>query len=251
MRNIKLTIEYDGTNYCGWQIQNKKLKQKKENRTIQQILENFLSKILQEKIKLVGSGRTDSGVHALGQVANFKTKSKLNLQNIHNGLNSILPLDIRIREAEVIRMSFHARFSAKRKLYRYTIVNNSFISPFERRYAYLVKFPLNLRKMRKAARLLLGKHDFRSFQAVEKDKRHSVRKIFRLDIRKKDDLIYLDIEADGFLYKMVRNIVGTLIEVGRAKIKPEDIKTILKSKDRSCAGPCASAKGLNLLEVTY
>lgn len=248
MRNIKLTIEYDGTDYAGWQIQNRSKSRKK---TIQKTLENALNQILQERIKVIASGRTDAGVHALAQVANFKTKSKLSGKNIQNALNSILPRDIRIKHVEDTHPNFHARFAAKSKLYRYTILNDSFASPFLRRYCYLVKYPLNIKKMRQAAQYLLGRHDLRSFQAVDKRERDSVRSIKRLEIRKTKDIIYLEIEADGFLYHMVRNIAGTMIEVGRGKINPLQIKEILKAKNRVYAGPCAAAKGLCLVRVRY
>ncbi len=246
MRNIKITVEYDGTGYCGWQIQNRS-----SAKSIQETIEKALRKILQEKIKVVGSGRTDSGVHALAQAANFKTHSKLDCKNIHKALNSSLPRDIRITQLEDTHLQFHARFSAKAKLYRYSIVNGSFASPFLYRYSHLVKYPLDLGKMRRAAKSLLGRHNFRSFQAVDKRDRHSVRTIKRLEIRKKGSLICLNIEANGFLYRMARNMIGTLLEVGRGRLKPEDIKVILKAKNRRYAGPCAPAKGLCLIEVKY
>ena len=251
MRNIKLIIEYDGTDYSGWQVQNNKAKSKKQNKTIQQTLENTLAKILQEKIKVIASGRTDAGVHAFNQTANFKTKSSLACRNIQKALNSALPEDIRIKKAEDIHPDFHARFSARSKRYRYAIVNDSFVSVHLRRFCSLVRYPLDLSKMRRAARYLLGRHNFRSFQAVDKRERHPVRRILRLDIRKSGNLIYLDIEANGFLYRMARNIVGSLIEVGRGRLAPEDIKRILRAKNRIYAGPCAPAKGLCLMEVKY
>jgi tRNA pseudouridine38-40 synthase len=247
MRNIRLIIEYEGTNYSGWQVQTRH----KQKKTVQEILEKALAQILQEKIKVIGSGRTDAGVHSLGQTANFKTKSKLDCDNIQRALNSILPKDIRIREIEQVRADFHARFSARSKIYRYTIVNHSFASPFLRRWAYLVRHPLNLRRMRSAAKYLLGKHNFRSFQAADKKERNSVRTIKWLDIRRDGDLIHINIEADGFLYRMVRNIAGTLIEVGRGRRSAENIKTILKAKNRIYAGSCAPARGLCLMEVKY
>ena len=263
MRNVKLIIEYEGTSYCGWQIQNRrKVKGKKQNKTIQQTLEKALSQILQEKIRVIASGRTDAGVHAQGQVANFKTKSKLNCENIQKALNSVLPENIRIKQAEDARADFHARFSVQSKLYRYTIVSDSYVSPHLYRYAHLVKYPLDVKKMRQAAPYLLGRHNLRSFQAVDKRERHparpgcsqaggSVRTIKRLGIHNNKNIIYLDIEADGFLYRMVRNIVGTLIEVGRGRLKPQDIERILKVKNRIYAGPCAPARGLTLVEVKY
>lgn len=257
MRNIKLIIEYEGTNYCGWQIQRKPRKiqrvkgSKSQRKTIQEELEKALRQLLQEKVKVIGSGRTDSGVHALGQVANFRTKTRLKCKNIQQGLNTILPEDIRIRDAEAAPPNFHARFLAKSKLYRYTITNASFVSPHLRHFSYLVKFPLNVQKMRQGASYLLGKHDFRSFQAKDKRVSSSVRTIRKLDIYKRKDQIFLDIEADGFLYRMVRNIAGTLLEIGRGRLKAEDVREILRAKDRAYAGPCAVARGLCLVRVNY
>ena len=245
MRNIKIVIEYDGTNYCGWQIQRTKKK------SIQQVLEKTLSQILQHKLKVIGSGRTDAGVHAQGQVANFKTLSKISCPQIQKALNSILPEDIRIKEVTNVHPNFHARFLAKAKLYRYLIVNDSFTPPHLRAFVYLVKPTLNLKKMRQAAKYLLGRHNFRSFQAVDKKERVAIRTIKRLDITKHKKLISCDIQANGFLYKMARNIVGSLIEVGKGRFKPQDINKILKAKNRKVAGPCAPAKGLCLLKVQY
>ncbi len=256
MRNIKIAVEYDGTNYAGWQIQKRQftvdsLQLTEKKKTIQQTIEEALGKILQEKIRVIGSGRTDSGVHAQGQAANFKTKSELACKNIQRALNSILPRDIRITQARQVSADFHARFSAQSKLYRYTIVNDSFASPRLYKYAYLVKYPLDLGKMRGAAKLLVGRHDFRSFQAMDKKHKPSVRTIKRLIIRKAKNMIHLDIEAEGFLYKMARNITGTLIEIGKKRLKPGDISEILRRKNRIYAGPCAPAKGLSLVKVSY
>lgn len=246
MRNIKLIIEYEGSGYSGWQVQNGS-----QRKTVQETIEVALARILQEKIKLIGSGRTDSGVHAQAQIANFKTKSRLDCADIKRALNSVLPADIRIKEAKEAHPDFHARFAAQSKTYRYTIVNDSFASPFLRRYAHLIKYPLSIAKMRKAGNHLIGRHNLASFQAQDKRERPAVRTIKRLNVRKSKNLIQIDIEADGFLYRMVRNIVGTLIEVGRKRLEPEDIKAILKAKNRIYAGPCAPARGLCLLEVRY
>lgn len=254
MRNLKITIEYDGTNYRGWQIQNSHKSQvtsHNSNKTIQGILEQALRKILREKIRVIGSGRTDSGVHAQNQVANFKTKTKIGCQEIQRCLNGVLPSDIRVKGAEEASADFHARFSARAKLYRYTIVNDSFASPFLRRYAHLVKSPLDVRKMQEASRLFLGRRNLRSFQAVDKKMRPAVRAIKRLNVRRVKNLIYIEIEAKGFLYRMARNIAGTLIEVGRGKLQPQAITSILAAKNRVFAGPCAPAKGLCLLKVAY
>ena len=253
MRNLKIVVEYDGTNYAGWQVQNRRQKteDRRQKTTVQERLEKALSRILQEQIKVIGSGRTDSGVHALGQVANFKTKSRLKSKNIQAALNSSLPADIRIKHVQDVEQSFHARFSARSKLYRYTILNQAFHSPHLRHFSHLVKYPLNVGKIRQAAQYLVGRHNLRSFQAIDKRERSSVRTIKRLQVRRKDRLIFLDIEASGFLYRMVRNIVGTLIEAGRGRLQPEEIKKILKAKNRAYAGPCAPAKGLCLVDVRY
>ncbi|MFH1407046.1 MAG: tRNA pseudouridine(38-40) synthase TruA [Candidatus Omnitrophota bacterium] len=260
MRNIKLSIEYDGTNHSGWQVQRKpniksqKLKTQTKNQkfsTIQNEIEKALAKILQEKIRVIASGRTDSGVHAKAQIANFKTHTKLPAESIKNALNANLPDDIAISGAEDIDTDFHARFSAKSKLYRYTVLNRSNRSPLAIKYSYFIRAPLNVSAMKQAARVLLGRHDFKSFQATDKIERKSVRTIKKLSLQKKKDFIYMDVEADGFLYNMVRNIAGTLIDVGRGRIKPDDMKKILAARDRKKAGPAAPAKGLCLLKVNY
>ncbi|MFH1245557.1 MAG: tRNA pseudouridine(38-40) synthase TruA [Candidatus Omnitrophota bacterium] len=271
MRNIKLAIGYEGTRYAGWQAQGlverragaTKRAQRKptgKKKTIQELIEQALSRILQEKIKVIGSGRTDAGVHAFAQIANFKTNSSLACSNIHKGLNSLLPADIRISCAEEVASSFHSRFTARSKLYRYNIVNGAGVSPFMVRYAYWVRYPLDVSEMDCAAGYLLGRHNFRSFQAQDKKERPAIRTLKRLDITAgsyktavgvEEQVISIDIEADGFLYRMVRNIAGTLIEVGRGKLKPGEMKKILAAKNRAYAGPCAPAKGLCLVEVRY
>lgn len=246
-------LEYEGTNYCGWQTQNRRSScdVRRSTRSVQETLEKALLQILQKKTKVIGSGRTDSGVHAEAQVASFLTDTQMDLKQLSRALNGVLPKDIKIARIQEVSNKFHARFSAKSKLYRYTVVNNQYASPFIRQYAHLVKQPLDVKRMRQAAKYFLGRHDFRSFQAADKKQRHSVRKILLLDIKKRADLIQLYIEADGFLYKMARNIAGTLIEVGRGRLLPPDIAKILKTKDRKYAGPCAPARGLCLMRVKY
>lgn len=247
-RNIRLTIEYDGTRFAGWQAQStaKKLK------TIQQEIEKAASRLLGEKIKLTGSGRTDSGVHAEAQTANFRTNSTLPPRNIKRGLNSYLPRDIAITSAKDVPLKFHSRFDAKEKLYRYTIINRKVRSPLLRRYVVACSYDLDISAMKKAAGYLIGKKDFKSFQTTDKKDRRSVRCIKRLDItRKKTSIIEIYIQADGFLYNMVRNIVGTLIDVGRGRISPEEVKDILKKRHRPAAGQTAPAKGLCLVRVFY
>lgn len=261
MRNIKLTIAYDGTNYAGWQVQKVKSKaparggsafggKNQKLKTVQETIEKALEKILQEKVKLTASGRTDSGVHAIGQVANFKTDSRLFPDNIQKALNSCLPKDIVVKKVEDVALEFHARYNATSKSYRYTILNSRFRSPFDRHYAAFIPYSLDIQSMQDAAVHLVGRHDFRSFQAKAGES-NSTRTIKSLSVKKRGRFIYIDIEADGFLYNMVRNIVGTLIEVGRGKLGANDVMKILKAKKRSLAGPTAPPEGLCLVKVRY
>lgn len=253
MRNIKLTIEYDGTNYAGWQIQ------KNTRLTIQEAIEKTLSKVVQEKVKLTASGRTDAGVHAAGQVANFKTESLIAAKNIQKALNSLLPGDIRIVNAEDVPLQFHARFSAKHKTYRYLILNQDYPSALLRDYCYFLPYKLDLNKMRRAAKAFLGRHDFSAFCASGSSAKHTVRTIKKITITRlvcklltvNCKLICIDITADGFLYNMARSIVGALLEVGRGKMKPESILEILNFQKRGLAGPTAPAAGLFLVKVDY
>jgi len=245
MRNIRLTIEYDGTQFRGWQIQTKRLK------TVQEEIEKALRKLFGKKIKLIGAGRTDSGVHAEGQTANFKVQSNLPLSNIRKGLNSYLPKDIAVLSAEEAKPHFHARFNAKAKLYRYTIVNRRVRSPLLKRYAANVSYDLDINAMKKAVRYFIGKKDFKSFQASDRKRKDSVRTIKKIYVVTKPPLIEVYIEADGFLYNMVRNIAGTLIDVGRGRFLPKDVKDILSKRHRPSAGQTAPAKGLCLVKVFY
>lgn len=247
MRNLRLEIEYDGTNYCGWQIQ----RNSNNKPSIQETLEKTLRKILQEKIKLIGSGRTDAGVHALAQVANFKTNSKVALEKLQKALNGNLPDDITISKIEEVSFKFNSRFNAKSKLYRYTILNRNYPSAGLRNTTYFYPHPLNIKLMQKEAKVLLGRHNFAAFVGANKTEINAVRTIKRIKITKDKDLIYIDIEADGFLYNMVRNIVGTLIEIGRGKFSKGSLKRILASRNRKLAGPTAPAYGLYLLKVKY
>lgn len=244
MRNIKLTIEYDGSQYAGWQIQNGR-----RSRTIQAAIEETLRKIIQEKIKLIGSGRTDAGVHAKAQVANFKTSSNLPLEKLQRALNGLLPEDISIIKAQEQNLNFHSRFDAKSKTYRYTVLNRSHRLALSRKFCFLYPYPLNIKLMRSQSRVLLGRHNFNSFRASNKIEKNSVRTIKSIKITRDKDKIYIDIEADGFLHNMARNIVGTLLEIGRGK--PLAIQKILLARDRRQAGPTAPAKGLCLMQVKY
>lgn len=246
MRNLRLEIEYDGSNYAGWQIQSKS-----RARTIQQVIEETLRSILQEKIKLIVSSRTDAGVHAKAQVVNFFTHSKISLPKLKLALNGVLPEDIKVIRIKNEALNFHSRFSAKSKLYRYTILNRDYSSPLLRNTVYFYPHPLDVKLMQKEASVLLGKHDFRAFQASQGKEKNPVKIIKKIDISQKDNFIYIDIEADGFLYNMVRNIVGTLIEIGRGRFAEGSLKKILRLKDRRLAGQTAPASGLCLLKVRY
>jgi len=244
MRNIKLTIEYDGTSYCGWQKQI-------NGPSIQETLEKALAKITGQKVTLTGAGRTDSGVHALAQVASFKVKSRLATEQLLFALNTNLPKDIAVKKVEAVRPGFNARFRAKSRLYRYSIINSPVRSPLEIRHSYQFRIPLDIKLMRREAKTLLGRHNFSSFQAKGGSKTTPVTTVKKISVTTKGKHIYIDIEAKGFLYNMVRNIVGTLMDIGRGKLSPGDTRKILKAKNRTLAGPTAPAKGLCLMKVNY
>lgn len=245
MRNIKLLIEYDGTNYLGWQVQPK-------GPTIQGMIEKKLCLLTGETIHLIGSGRTDSGVHAFGQVAHFRTQSQMDVHSFQRALNSLLPPDIVIRKAEEVAEDFHARKSSKSKVYEYQILNRDLRSAFDKGRVWHIPQKLDLEEMKKAARCLAGEHDFSSFRSVGSPTRTPVRKVMRVGWKKSQKgLIRFEIEASGFLKQMVRAIVGTLVEVGRGKITVEAFQRILESKDRRIAGPTAPAQGLFLKKVKY
>jgi tRNA pseudouridine38-40 synthase len=244
MKNIKLIIEYNGTNYSGWQSQ-------KNRTTIQNIIESCLSSLTKESIKIYGSGRTDSGVHAYGQVASFKSSSKIPPDKYSYALNQKLPDDIVIVKSELVPDDFHARYSAIKKEYIYKIYNSVFPSAIHRNHIYRIRQQLDIDRMRNACRHFYGKHDFSSFMSTGSDVINTEREIFKSEIIKKDDIITYNIIGNGFLYNMVRIIVGTLIEAGTGKIKPDKIQEILKSKDRSQSGKTAPPHGLYLNKVYY
>jgi tRNA pseudouridine38-40 synthase len=244
VRNIKLTIEYDGTGYVGWQRQ-------PSGPTIQETLETSLGTITGEKIKLLGSGRTDSGVHALGQVASFRTETSLSPSELQKGLNSILPKDIVIAAAEEAEPAFHAQLSAKSKTYIYKILNRPFPSAILRDRAWFVPHPLNARLMDEAASALIGEHDFRAFAQSEAAVKSTVRTVLGAGITKRKDMMELSIEADGFMKRMVRLIVGTLVQVGKEKITPQQFRAILESGEKTKFVHAAPARGLYLKEVKY
>jgi len=248
MINIKLTIEYEGTNYYGWQRQKRFL-------SVQGILEEKISQITQEKISINGSGRTDAGVHALGQVANYKTNSYIHLEELPFILNRMLPLDIRIKKAERVDNNFHARHSAVSKIYHYYVLNcnqnNNYLPIFLRNYVYCFYKNLNLEEMKKASKFLQGEHNFTSFACSGSRIGNWKRNIKDINIIRKGNIFCFHIEADAFLYKMIRTIVGTLLEVGNEKINYLEIKKILEAKNRKMAGKTVPAKGLFLMKVKY
>jgi len=245
MRNIKLTIEYEGTNYQGWQVQPR-------GDTVQGAIEEKLSLLTKEKVRLIGSGRTDAGVHAIAQVAHFRTGSRMDLHSIQRALNSLLPSDIAIVKAEEVEEGFHARKSAKSKVYEYRILNRNVRRVFDRLYAWYIPQKLDLVEMKKATQSLIGEHDFSAFRSVGTPTRTAVRRVIKAQWKRgHEGLLHFEIEATGFLKQMVRAIVGTLVEVGRGKISAERFRTIVDSKDRRKAGATAPACGLFLKEVKY
>jgi tRNA pseudouridine38-40 synthase len=252
MRNLKLTIEYLGTDFHGWQIQ------PPPQRTIQGEICQAAQTLLSQPIKLVGSGRTDSGVHARGQVANFQTLSTLPLDEIRDALNALTPKAIAIPHIEEVPMEFHAQYSAIRKTYGYRIYRRKIPCPFHRSTALHIPYALDIALMRDEAEVLVGKHDFRSFMATDSAltpqtlrEKNTTRTIHRLDISQQGDILDIEIEADGFLYKMVRNIVGTLLTIAARKNPRGSMKLILGRTDRHYAGQTAPAHGLTLKKVTY
>ena len=250
-RNFKLEIEYDGRHYHGWQVQNGKRTTDYGRRTIQETLEKTLQKILQEKIKLIVAGRTDAGVHALAQVANFKSLSRMPLEKLRWALNCLLPEDIKVARIKSVGLNFNSRFGAKSKLYRYIILNRKYSSALLANRVYFFHHHLNVGLMRREAKFLLGRHNFTSFQAADIRPRNPLRTIKFIKIIKDKDLLYIDIQADSFLYNMVRNIAGTLLEIGRGKFSKGSMVKILRSRNRKLAGPTLPAKGLCLMKVRY
>ena len=244
MRNIKLTIEYDGKDFNGWQKQPNKL-------NIQGEIERVIENITGEKIDLIASGRTDAGVHAIGQVANFKTDSNIAIEKIPIAINSQVKNSIRIQNAEEVDENFHSRYNCKKKTYRYVIDNSKYGSAIYRNISYHMPIKLNLEAMKKAIKYFEGEHDFKAFKSSGTSSKSSVRTIYRAEIITEGNSIAIDLTGNGFLYNMVRIIVGTLVEVGLGKIKAEDIPGIIESKDRTRAGKTLPPHGLMLLKVDY
>lgn len=242
--NVKILIEYDGTNYHGWQRQ-------KNARSIQETLERAISRVTGETVNVTGAGRTDAGVHALGQVANFLTQTRIPVEKLPYAINSKLPKDIVVKGAEVVPEDFHARKWAKAKTYCYSIYNAPFPSPLLRNYTYFFPLPIDLEAMKKAAAEFIGVHDFSAFRASGSPVKSSVRRVNRLEIIRRQDIVNIEIEADGFLYNMVRIIAGTLLEAGIGKLNPQKVKAIIESCDRNKAGRTLPPQGLCLIKVQY
>jgi len=252
MKTVKLTLEYDGTDFNGWQIQDRK------SRTVQGVLEKAAKTIFGKKIRVYGSGRTDSGVHARGQVAHFRAETRHAAATLQSALNANLPDDVSVLAAVFAKANFHAQYNAKRKTYRYTVLNRHAKSPIERRFCLHYAHTLNITRLKHDAKILEGKHDFRSFTAAGSDtgprqgeKLSTVRTVRKLNVTRKGDFIYFDIEADGFLYKMVRNIVGTLLESASGRRPAGEVARILRARNRTRAGTTAPARGLCLERVVY
>lgn len=244
-QNFKITIEYDGSSYHGWQRQ-------KTDRSIQNEIEKALEKMTSRKVTLLGSGRTDAGVHAAGQVANFKCDTRLTPEAFINGLNSLLPDDIIIKNCESVATQFHARYDARSKIYQYKILNRSVPAAIGRQYVWFIRKALDLQAMRAATAHLIGRHDFKCFEGTGSPRQDTTREVFSAElIEHENNLLIFEIEADGFLRYMVRSIVGTMVDVGLGKITPLDFKNILASRDRSQAGATAPARGLTLIKVNY
>jgi tRNA pseudouridine38-40 synthase len=253
MRNLKLTLAYEGTDFSGWQIQ-------PDSATIQGTLASAIGRITGEKVLPQGSGRTDAGVHALAQVATFQTESIIPAGNLLIALNDVLPTSIRVIRADDVTSGFHARKSARAKTYRYGIYREAICPPFLARYVWHYPYPMDEESMRLAAPLLEGEHDFTSFAAVDPEKKRenfcndvssNVRRIFSSVWRRNEAQFTYEVRGNGFLHHMVRNLVGTFLLVGKGTLQPNDVIKILEAKDRSAAGATAPATGLFLVDVEY
>jgi len=245
MQTYKLILEYDGTDFGGFQSQ-------KNARTVQDVLESALERIFKKNVKVAGSSRTDSGVHAEGQVAHFKTDQIIPDRNLLRAINAYLPKDVAVKKIEKVPAQFHARYSAKKKTYLYEVRLSQLPAPLERRRTYSFFYPVDIARVKEAARLLVGCHDFRSFQAKSGEKEMStVRRITKLQITRKGETLSFLVEGDGFLYNMVRNIVGSLLEVGRGRMSLDEFKRAFRGRDRKLMGPTAPPQGLTLKKIIY
>ncbi len=244
MKRIKLTVAYDGTNYYGWQKQPDAI-------TVEEVVNRELTRLLQEPIEVIGASRTDSGVHALGNVAVFDTDTRIPPEKISYALNARLPKDIVIQDSKEVPPDFHPRRTDCVKTYEYRILNTRFPVPTMRLYAHYVYKPLDVEKMQAAAAFLVGEHDFASFCSAGSQVKETVRTIYRLDLNREGNMVSFQVEGNGFLYNMVRIIAGTLIEVGIGSYPPERVREMLEAKDRIRCGPKAPACGLTLVGIRY
>lgn len=244
MKRVKLIVAYDGTNYSGWQVQPNAV-------TIESMLNRHLSELLKEPVKVIGASRTDAGVHALGNVAVFDTSARMPAEKISFAMNTRLPQDIRIQDSCEVAPDFHPRFCNTVKTYEYRILNRRFPDPTKRLYSLFYYYPLDVEKMRRALSYLVGEHDFKSLCTHKEEVENTVRTIYSAEIQKEGDMISIRICGNGFLYNMVRIIVGTLLRVGSGYYEPEYMQTLLEAKDRQAAGETAPPQGLTLLEIRY
>lgn len=244
MRRIKLVVAYDGTNYCGWQIQPNGI-------TVEAVLNKAICKLTGEQIQVIGASRTDSGVHALGNVAVFDTESRIPAERFAYALNQRLPDDIVIAESKEVPENWHPRYQDSRKVYEYRICNTKVPIPTKRLYQSFVSFQLDVDKMREGANYLVGKHDFAAFCCIRTNAKSTVRTIYQLDVSRNGDEIVIHVEGNGFLYNMVRIIAGVLIRVGRGYYGPEKVRELLEGKERTKEAITAPPQGLCLVEIQY
>lgn len=244
MRRMKLTVSYDGTNYCGWQIQPNGI-------TIEEVLNKAISRLTGEEITVIGASRTDSGVHALGNVAVFDTESRIPAERFAYALNQRLPRDIVIVKSEEVPGDWHPRYQDSRKTYEYHIMNTKIPIPTKRLYSCFVSFDLNVEKMKEGAKYLLGEHDFAAFCCIRTNARTTVRTIYDLTVEQKGEEITIRVTGNGFLYNMVRIIAGVLIRVGRGFYEPEKVKELLEGAERTREAVTAPPQGLCLVEISY
>lgn len=243
-RQVKLIIEYDGGGFSGWQIQ-------AGRRTVQQELKNAWKRVTGEVVSVPGASRTDAGVHAEGQVAAIRTRSRIATDRLVHALNYYLPEDVRVRRAVEVPLSFHPQFQARSKIYRYTVLHSWTPRPLHRRTALLVRGPLAIRPMRQAARSFVGRHDFRAFGSAIEKKKTTIRTVVSFRVIRKGEFVVFEVEGDGFLHRMVRAMVGTLLRVGQGRIHPSEVGRILREGDRRAAGPVVPPHGLCLVRVKY
>ena len=244
MKRVKLVVAYDGTNYRGWQIQN-------NGETIESMLNRAISSLTGEDIHVMGSSRTDSGVHAMGNVAVFDTEARMAADKFSYALNQRLPEDIRIQMSEEAELDFHPRYCDSEKTYEYRILNRKFPVPTERLYSYFYHYKLDVDKMREATSYLIGRHDFASFCGSGAQVKTTIRTVTGIEVFREGDMVTIRVSGTGFLYNMVRIISGTLIEIGNGQYPPERMQKILDAKDRSAAGPTAPAQGLTLMGIQF